>query len=328
MSHKFRVTSVALVVALALVVPATANIQNTVHRTFPVGAGGSLVVDADLGDISVATGGDHVVVDVVRDANTSNQKRADEIFRDLALTFDQHGSEVRVQARYDRPWSFFQFWNQLGLKFVITVPSRFSVDLHTSGGDIRIGNLAGTVACHTSGGDIEIGRINGTVKAKTSGGNVKLAAATGEAVVHTSGGNIHIDEAGSSTEAKTSGGSIDVGRVTGSLLARSSGGNIRIEQAGGAVDAHTSGGSVTAKLTQPLHAESRLTTSGGGITVWIPKNAALDLDAHTSGGDVVADVPVTIQGRHHDSSLVGKMNGGGAQLVLRTSGGDIHVKGM
>lgn len=55
---------------------------------------------------------------------------------------------------------------------------------------------------------------------------------------------------------------------------------------------------------------------------------ALDLDAHTSGGDVTTDMPVTILGRQTESTLNGKVNGGGPKLVLRSSGGDIRVRRM
>jgi hypothetical protein len=41
---------------------------------------------------------------------------------------------------------------------------------------------------------------------------------------------------------------------------------------------------------------------------------------------VESDVPVTILGKQNDSSLNGKLNGGGPKLVLRSSGGDIRLQ--
>ena len=55
-------------------------------------------------------------------------------------------------------------------------------------------------------------------------------------------------------------------------------------------------------------------------------NIAVDLDAHTSGGGVNSDLPITVMGHVSEDSLNGKVNGGGPKLVLRSSGGGIHVR--
>jgi hypothetical protein len=52
----------------------------------------------------------------------------------------------------------------------------------------------------------------------------------------------------------------------------------------------------------------------------------MDVNAHASGGHVSTDFPVTIQGEIDRSSLQAKINGGGPELYLRTSGGGIHIK--
>jgi DUF4097 and DUF4098 domain-containing protein YvlB len=92
------------------------------------------------------------------------------------------------------------------------------------------------------------------------------------------------------------------------------------------VDAQTSGGSIRARLAQQPHNDSRLSTSGGSITVAIAPSVAVDLDAHTSGGGVDTDIPVTLLGRQSESSMEGKINGGGPKLVLRSSGGGIRIQ--
>ena len=46
------------------------------------------------------------------------------------------------------------------------------------------------------------------------------------------------------------------------------------------------------------------------------------------GGGVNSDVPVTIQGQIETDSLRGEMNGGGALLRLRSSGGGVRLTGI
>jgi DUF4097 and DUF4098 domain-containing protein YvlB len=304
-------------VATFLVASAAYAVDAPIHRSFNVAPGGTLTIDADVGDIRVEPGSGGVTVDITQRARSAN--------RHLDVTFDQQQNDVTVRARLE-PTSRWFNWSDTEAKFVVTVPSRYNLQLKTSGGDIRVGNLQGQIHVKTSGGGIDLGRIDGQVVADTSGGDVALAGGTGNVDLHTSGGGIRIGDANGSVTAKTSGGSIEVHRTAGDLYARTSGGGITIDEALGTVDAQTSGGSIHARLAQQPRADSRLSTSGGGITISIAPNVSVDLDAHTSGGDVDTDVPVTLLGRQDDSSIQGKINGGGPKLVLRSSGGNIRVR--
>jgi len=41
---------------------------------------------------------------------------------------------------------------------------------------------------------------------------------------------------------------------------------------------------------------------------------------------VNSDLPISVMGKISEDSLSGKLNGGGPKLVLRSSGGGIHVR--
>lgn len=290
---------IAPIAAAVFLFAAVATAQNPLHRSFNVAPGGTLNVDADTGDIDVSSGAGGVSVDVFRHGRAE---------QDLEVTFEQQQNDVIVRARDHRASRFFNFGMGDDVRFVITIPARYNVQLNTSGGHIHVGDLQGSARCRTSGGSIETARVNGPVEARTSGGNVSVGSATG------------------TIDLRTSGGSIDIKRADGNLHARTSGGGINIEDALGAVDAETSGGSIHARFAQQPRADSRLATSGGGISVAVAPNVALDVDAHTSGGSVDSDLPITILGRQHESSLEGKINGGGPKLVLRSSGGGIRLR--
>jgi hypothetical protein len=55
------------------------------------------------------------------------------------------------------------------------------------------------------------------------------------------------------------------------------------------------------------------------------EKAAWDINAKSDGGGVNTQLPVTTVGEHKRSLLKGKLNGGGKSLVLKTSGGNIHL---
>lgn len=294
--HRTRALLIASLFLAAAAQAATAPF----HRTFNVAPGGTLTLDTDIGAVRVLTGSGGVTVDVSGRA----------ALRDLDITVDQAGNDVNVLAKVPPSKKWFRWGGSDHVQFIVTVPSRYNLHLSTSGGDVEVGSIAGEV------------------RARTSGGSVRVEGATGAADLRTSGGNVRIGAAGGSVQARTSGGSIEVHRVAGDLFARTSGGSITVDDALGAIDGETSGGSIRARFSRQPRSDSSLSTSGGSIRVALANNVALDLDAHTSGGDVDTDVPVTVMGKQSDSTVQGKINGGGPRLVLRSSGGGIHVTPM
>lgn len=311
--HTMKRTFLLLFLGALTALPLSAKIVRTVEKTFAVQPGGLFRATTQGGDVIVQTADvTEVRITARQTIRASTEAEADELLEKLTLTMEQTGNEVTVEAKYERqrPSSWFRSWPPVQVDFLVTVPTRFSADVRTSGGDVKVGSLAGTVKAHTSGGDIRLDRVDGDVTAHTSGGDITLREGTARAKVHTSGGDILIEKAGGPVEAGTSGG------------------DIIIRSAANIISAHTSGGDVHATLTGPLTADCSLGTSGGDVTVEFPRTAALRLDANTSGGDVDATgLTITIEkGAIGKSRLVGSVNGGGPLLKLRTSGGDINVR--
>jgi hypothetical protein len=82
-----------------------------------------------------------------------------------------------------------------------------------------------------------------------------------------------------------------------------------------------------AYLSEPPGADSRLQTSGGGITVILDDGIGVDLDARGTSR-VTSEFAVAdgdSRDDDDDDELVGAINGGGPALVLRSSGGGIRV---
>ena len=110
------------------------------------------------------------------------------------------------------------------------------------------------------------------------------------------------------------------------MFAHTSGGSIRVEEVMGTLKASTSGGSIRALISRQPRGNCRLTTSGGSVTLYLDSDMKVDLDAKTSGGRVRTSFPVTMQGVISRRKLQGKINGGGPEIYLRTSGGNITIK--
>jgi DUF4097 and DUF4098 domain-containing protein YvlB len=315
-----RVSLIFATLALTAVASAHADSNANIHRTFNVGDGGTIRLDADVGDVRLTSGGPGTLTVEVTRRGTS-----DEINKNV-LTFDQSGNDVTVRSRFEHESSWFHWSRDLSVHYTIRIPAHYNVDLKTSGGDISGDDIGGTADVRTSGGDVKLARVSGVIHAKTSGGDVTIESGGGAVFANTSGGDVNIHEVGGNLEAKTSGGSIEIRRAGGTVLARTSGGGIRIDDAIDTVDASTSGGSITAHFSRQPRGDSRLSTSGGGVTVELAPSIGAELDARASGGGVHSDVPVTVQGKQDEDALVGRINGGGPKMVLRTSGGGITLR--
>lgn len=310
MKSALLVASIVLIAAL----PARAVIERTVEKSFVVTGSGTLRLETDGGGIKVVPGPDgSVKITAHERIHANSDAEADDLLKNLVLTFDQNGADVHASAKYDRPRGFgfhFGSWPPVQVEFVATVPASFAAELHTSGGPINVGDLAGAINARTSGGPITLGKVGGPVDARTSGGGISVAEARAE------------------TKLDTSGGSISVGRLAGPGDLSTSGGGIRIDAIEHSVRAHTSGGSIRAGFATALKSDCSLSTSGGGVRVTVPKSAAFHLDAATSGGGVRAEgLTITLNGgaRGRDK-LAGDVNGGGPVLKLRSSGGGISVE--
>lgn len=285
-----------------------AKIVRTVEKTFTVQPGGTLQAMTSGGDIQVTSGeGNEVRITARQTFRANSEAEANDIAKTLTLTLEQKGNDVVAEAKVERSgWGR----TKVSVDFTVMVPRQFNLDARTSGGDIKVGDLKGTLRARTSGGDLEFSRIEGVIDGSTSGGDVTLIEGTAETKLSTSGGDIEVTRAGGPTSVSTSGG------------------DIRLDSVAQLVSATTSGGDIVANITQPITQDVSLGTSGGDVKVTLPQGSAFLLDAGTSGGRVDATgLTITLEkGGMGKSRLMGSVNGGGPRLKLRSSGGDITVR--
>ncbi len=140
----------------------------------------------------------------------------------------------------------------------------------------------------------------------------------------TSGGAIEIEDLKGEVKAHTSGGSISVEDIEGDVNIKTSGGSLTLENIIGEIDAKTSGGNIKLKLANSSIKDTKIKTSGGSITAYLAKDVAIDVSAKTSGGRVSSEFAV--DGEIEKRSIKGTINGGGAKLHLKTSGGSVRLK--
>ena len=239
--------------------------------------------------------------------------------------------------------------------------SRLVGKLQTQGGHIQVDDVAGDLTAFTAGGHINTGRIFGTANLESGGGHIRAAEIDGKADLATEGGNITVGRASKLVTVKTGGGQIDFGEVHGSVRAQTGGGGIRVMYVAGPMDVESSGGSIcltrvsgsvkaatdsgtiTAWINPSgdkggewvnLPGASQLTSGEGDIVVFLPRNLAANIEAIVENGGmrrIEADPALALQmAKVSANSGAVKawtaLNGGGALLRLKTTGGRIKLQ--
>ena len=308
---------------------ATAAYEKTLKKRFDAREGGTLLLKTDRGSVNIGTHDrDEVYVEIRQKVRRLSRRDAKALLQDIEYTFESDGRDVTIQVDLPKEDSWFgsSRWNNLQLHFDVLVPRTYDVVVKTAGGSIEVADLRGDVNVRTSGGHLRFGNIDGSIEGRTSGGSIEVEACRGRVTLRTSGGSIKLGRIDGEVNARTSGGSVEIERAEGRVDVKTSGGNIVVRDAPGAVQAITSGGSIRAYINAPVTEECALTTSGGNITVYISPDARFHLIAKTSGGTIVSDLPITVQGKLSKRSVEGDFNGGGPTLTLKTSGGSIYLR--
>jgi DUF4097 and DUF4098 domain-containing protein YvlB len=264
-------------------------------KSFVVEPGGQLTMDVDRGDVQV-TGGDQSTVEIHVEREVTGADAADtaKILKEEHVTLKQNWNEISIEAQnppsLDSLSHLFGNHPNLNAHYEITVPRNFTAQSRTSGGDIKVASVQGSVTITTMGGRLDCKDIGGDVDGQTMGGDVRTANCQGKMNLRTMGGNITVDEF--------------------------SGPNLQ---------AATQGGSVSADFAVAPTADCELSTSGGNVIAHLPENAAVTVEAHTEGGSVSSDFPISTSHGFVNQTLKGPINGGGPKLKMETMGGMIEV---
>ncbi|MFN0156743.1 MAG: DUF4097 family beta strand repeat-containing protein [Bacteroidota bacterium] len=293
-----RLSGIVVVITVAAVVGLGAD--RKFEKKIEVTSGGTFRLNTDVGSVSIV-GADTKEVSIVAEVSGARKDVND-------FKIDAWKTDNGVEVRGESPRSNWGFnWGDLEVKYTVTVPHEYSMELNTSGGNVSLTSLKGRFRGETSGGDIRLKDLEGAATMETSGGNIGAESVTGDLALETSGGDISIRS------------------VKGAVRVGTSGGNITVIGAEGKVHAETSGGSIVVRMpgsNQGVFAE----TSGGDIDIHVAENIGATVDASTSGGDVSCDLPITMQGKIDESRIRGNVNGGGATIHAHTSGGNVRIK--
>jgi hypothetical protein len=298
-----RVAFLACLVCLVQTNTWAGSIESNLKKSFSVNPGGKLMVEVESGSVEISPGDvNDVIIDVLRKVTGADSVKAQEIFTGHEVTFDQDGQMVTVRSTLKE--NVRKLVNRGGVnlqvRFVISVPKRFDLDIHTGSGSISSGDLDGKAKAVSGGGDIRFRAISGPLDAQTASGSIKLESASGTVSAKSSGGDIALGQLAGPSVAETASGSIAVISAQQKLAVKSGGGDIRLGDMNGETGAQTSSGSIKVK------------------------SAKAKLTVKSNGGDIALGEVSDVTSAGTDSGSI-TVEAAKAQLAVRSGGGDLRL---
>jgi DUF4097 and DUF4098 domain-containing protein YvlB len=323
MSQRAILTGISRFVLLSCitVIPAFAAREGTFHRTLNV----SGAVDVDLstasGNVRVRSGTDGKV-EITGHIRAfgwfdGGQDRVSRVEANPPI--QQSGNAIRIGHNQDP-----DLLHNISISYELEVPAQTRFTSHSGSGSQDINGLTGAVEVNTGSGDIRISNIGNSVRAETGSGDAQLENVRGDVHAKTGSGSIRGMEIGGGFEAETGSGRIQVQQsAPGAVRLKTGSGGIEARGVRGSLEARAGSGEITAE------GEPRggwiVQSGSGSVRLRLAMDAAFDLNAHTSSGSISMNRPVTVQGLINRKEIRGRVHGGGPQVEVRTSSGNIEI---
>jgi hypothetical protein len=254
-----------------------------------------------------------------------------------ALKVDQTGGVIALTVSYPVEG------RQRGY-LTLRVPKRLTVRLRETRGAVELRDLGGVFLDDTRG-EITIGTLSGELRGTFQGGRLR-ADTIGVARLTTRRGEIEIDNIAGDATLDISGGSLRVNKIGGKLELTANRVEVEIDGVEGEVRANAAEGSLElgglkretridgrgTEISIELAAALPLTaiTNEEPLAVRLPEKGGVTIDATASNGEIrVPDAlvdSVRLVKAPDEQRARGNVRGGGPELSLRVTRGDIVIR--
>ncbi len=291
---------------------------------------GKIILRNISGDIEVKVWDKaEVQIQALKVSRTDSEELAKKNFEKVTIEVTQDGDTLKIETKRDKDY-FRRGSNKknVSIDFWLIIPSGAAADMKSVSGDIVMEDIGNDAKADTVSGDIDMTGVAGSLKAyavsgdltvtgvqegvdcETVSGELKIRRVKGGADLKTVSGDILLENSEGDVEAEVVSGDIDLIDISGAeeVISKSVSGSVKF------VGVLSKGGSYNFKALN------------GDVTLLVPSNSAFELYAKTFSGDIDTDFEITLSGKLSKTELHGTVNGGGAEVTLKTFSGDVYLK--
>jgi len=282
------------------------------EKTVALNKDGKVILRNISGDIEVRTWNRaEVKIDALKVSRASTMSKAKENADLVKIEITEENNVVRIETVYPKKTdSLFRKGINVSIGYVLMVPEKAEAEMKTVSGDVEMFNIGAAARAETVSGDIRLEKIDGPVRVNAVSGDLELDGINGDAELKTVSGEIEVNRIEGSVDAETVSGGIDLAGISGAE-------EVRAKTVSGGVDYE---GDILPRGSY------RFSVHSGGIRLNIPADSAFDLEAKTFSGDIDSDFDIRVSGKLSKREIRGSVNGGGAELALKSFSGGIRLR--
>jgi len=154
--------------------------------------------------------------------------------------------------------------------------------------------------------------------------NIKIPSYVRVDTLTTSNGAIIIKDVKGNITAHSSNGEINIENVDGYITASTSNGRIDIKSTTGISNLQSSNGVINAEIYD-FQGDINISTSNGGITLYINPSLNADIEVETSNGQIVTNGIILSLITNEEKHKIGTLGDGGNKITIKTSNGNINM---
>ncbi len=314
--------------------PALAGIrerfEEKFEKTVALDRDGKVVLRNLSGDIEVKVWDRaEVQIQALKISNTDSEAQARQNFSKVTIEITQEGDTLRIETKRDK--DYFRGSGRdknVSVDFWLTVPSQASADMKSVSGDIVMEDIGGDAKADSVSGDIDMSSVAGSLRAHAVSGDLNITGARGGVDCESVSGDLKVRKVEGGADLKTVSGDILLENSRGDVEAEVVSGDIELIDISGAeeVAAKSVNGNVKYVGNFSPDGSYSISSLSGDVTLLIPGDSAFELYAKTFSGDLNTDFEIAMSGKVSKKELRGTVNGGGAELTVKTFSGNVYLK--
>jgi len=329
MSTKKIITLAVLIIFLAGINFAAAydkeKYEEKFEKTFSLDKDGKVDLKNIAGNIEVKTWNKaEVKIDALKASKENSMEKAKENADKVKIEVTEEGDTLYIKTEY--PKEKVRSLN-VSVDFWLTIPADASANINSVSGDINAENIGGALKAGTVSGDVTLMDIGGTLIASSVSGDVTVEKAGSGADCKSTSGDVKLEDVAGDVDLKSVSGDVRVEDIKGSIDAETVSGEIELLNVVDAQEVKVKALSGDVLYTGDIKSNGRyyLQAHSGEVTLVIPGSSAFDIFAKSFSGGIDSEFDIMISGKF-GKEIKGSVNGGGAEVEIKTFSGTIFLK--
>ena len=300
--------------------------EETFAKTESLARDGKVEIRNVSGSVEVKTWDrNEVKIDALKVSRANSMDKAKENAAKVDIVVTRENGILKVETEYPKP--SVKGLN-VSVEYKITIPSQAAIRARTVSGSVTLENIGGKADGDTKSGNVTVmGAKNGT-NAQTVSGDVTVSDVTNGAYCKTASGTVEAKNVTGNADLKCVSGNVIAENIRGSVEAETVSGSVRLTDISGAeiIEGKTMSGRVVYNGDISSSGRYSLEAHSGTVEMTIPSGSAFDLSASTFSGSIKTDFEIVVSGTLSKKKISGSVNGGGADVRLKTFSGNVHLK--